>query len=124
MRKGEEVIVSKAEIKPVSFAPQLRGLTKGEINLMEMLLHHLKENKPIKIEDIAECYLKSTGYTKRHEEFFRYDQIEKRHIYHIVERTYTAKDYYAHRNGRTWFKSNLGNCILKGKLLAIPVIEM
>lgn len=26
-------------------------------------------------------------------------------------------------NGMAWFKNNLGACIIKGRLLAIPVIE-
>lgn len=111
--------------KAVGFDSVLKGLPKGQVNIMKMLTEHLKSGKPITKEDIAECYALTTAPTgfKRMQNYKR-DPITDEYKY-VQEIVKFDKDHWqAKWYSINWFKSNLGACILRGKLLAIPVIDM
>ncbi len=121
-----EVLVKNSDLKPVSFDKGLRGLTVGQCNLMEMLIKHLNEGISITKDDIIDCYVKSVavnGMAKRLLFNFSFDDDNNQPNYKnkIVDIT---KRWDTKGKAMIWFKQNLGACIIKGKLLAIPIINM
>lgn len=118
-------IVTVSTGRAVGFDNSFKGLAKGQANIMQMLTEHLKENKPITREDIAECYAKTTaptGYKIMRN--YRRNTITDQYEYFTEKIKYDKDHWQAKWYSINWFKSNLGACILKGKLLAIPVIEI
>lgn len=85
-----------------------------------MIKTHIQENRPITKEDIQEVYGQAMGVKRLYDGW--YDDGEWKHGYRDVD---VSKD-----EGRKkwrcmqWFRANLGSCVVQGKLIVIPVIEM
>jgi len=89
-----------------------------------MLTTHLKENKPIMKDDIVSCYIESIHPNKvRNTTEWYWCKEENMTRGRFVEKQLTVNDWETRSLAMLWFKTNLGSCILKGKLLVIPVIN-
>ncbi len=120
--------LSKASsLKPSSFDANIARLTLGQTNLLNFLIQSIKKNAIIKKSDISLLYcaslskdgqtipVKYFASTKKGIEIYKYKTLP------FVEAIQTS---YIKNNSIQWFKNNLGTCIIKGKILAIPVIEV
>lgn len=100
-------------IQPSSFDATDRKLTTGQKMLIELLSQKIKDKQPIKQRDIVDLYFK----------IFSKDGVWIT-VYFYFKHDVDKNNYYAKAKALSWFKSNLGSCIIKGKLLAIPIIEI
>lgn len=118
-------IQRKIDVSPASFI----GIERTSWNtkcILNLLNTHIKENKVITKTDICKCYVTCIFkgcplYEKR-----EYDYTLKMYKTKI----YTYENYlnyinrpYFNNSALQWFKTNLGSAIMKGKILAIPVID-
>jgi hypothetical protein len=123
-------IEKEAKVQAVQIEPN--GLSRQRITgnqqiLMDLILTCLKESTPITMDAIIKAYRASdTWYSKANEfNVYGFHEVNGKHVY--ASRTVP----WDHPNARhtmeframSWFRSNLGSCIVKGKLIAIPVIE-
>ncbi len=114
-------LAKKSEIKPVSFDRSLRGVTHRQTLILKLLSDRLKEGSPVTKADIRDIYARS--HSEDGFAFVRqYCNIDGVWGYHKV-RVDLRTHWRGETNAMQWFKTNLGSCIIKGKLLAIPVIE-
>lgn len=109
-----------SDIQPASFQKRLEKLSDGQAKILELLKNSIENNKQITTEDIVDLYfsivskdgvaitIRGNMYSSQH--FYSYN-IGKNH-------------QYTRTKAITWFKQNLGACIIKGRLLAIPVIDI
>jgi len=114
----------KNNINAASFYSKEDGLTDGQRYLLNLLTKRIKENVPITREDITDCYFHSCskdGKTIRVREF-NYSAYGGNTFKGV--RYLTNQDKYIQQKALVWFKQNLGTCIIKGKLLVIPVIDI
>lgn len=109
---------------PVSFDGHSPRITKGQKNLLDLITSKLKEQKPITQDDISECYAKTfrNSEGKRYIYDYGWENGQYRSGARWVD--YTKDHWHAKFNSHQWFKLNIGSCILKGKLVVIPVIEL
>ena len=113
-------IEKKSNLKPVSFDNGGRGLTKGQQMLLNLLSEKLKNNEPITKEDVTDLYINVQCPKRR---AYRYGQLPDG-TWGMMEKDIDNTDWTMRYSSRQWFKNNLGSCIVKGKLLAIPVIDI
>lgn len=117
----EELVVKN--ITPVSFITKQvyeERLTVGQKKLLALMQNKISSNTPITLEDIKDTYydaVNRNGYMNWHvwETGYRQRQISKEQF---------KLNCWSKEKSIQWFKSNLGACILKGKLLVIPIIEI
>jgi hypothetical protein len=115
---GSEIEI-QSKLQPASFVDRKKSLSDGQEHLMKLLVERISNKQPITQEDIVECYFKvasKDGETIRvrgcfGSPYFYCNQLEK-------------DSSLARSRANMWFKQNLGACIIKGKLLVIPVIEL
>ncbi len=120
-------LAKASSLKPSSFDANIAKLTIGQTNLLSLLIQSIKKNNIIKKNDISLLYCTSLSKdgqtiqvkyfagTKKGIEVYKYKTLP------FAEAIQTA---YIRNNSIQWFKNNLGTCIIKGKILAIPVIEI
>lgn len=93
--------------------------------IVRLLTDCLKNKTPITITKVMDTYAEWQATAKSHIYCMRavHENGETKHI-----RIKTKEDYLKYYvnpfNSRGWFKMNLGAAILKGKILAIPIIEI
>lgn len=117
-------IIKTSSLQPASFENN-KPLSYGQKNLLKLLTDKINNKEVVTKEDIVECYWEAVcdndGKIIRWED--RYvglpDQKWKQ-----IPIEYNKNSYKIKSAAMQWFKTNLGNCILKGKLLVIPVIEI
>lgn len=113
-----EVVEKISPLTPVPFDGSLSSLTVGQRNLLALLSEHLKNGQPITRDDIAECYIKSIAPNGKRTWVYKDGRYQHVHVFF-------KKDMWSVRTKSImWFKQNLGSCIIKGKILAIPVIDV
>jgi hypothetical protein len=112
-------LVKSIEVKPAPFDKQFERMTKGQSLILEMLKNHIAENKPITREDIAECYGKAMGVKRLYE----YEWVNGEFKQGFKDVDVAKCDWRKKWRSMQWFRTNLSACILKGKLVVLPVIE-
>lgn len=98
------------------------ALTDGQKNILEMMQKHLSEKRPITRDDILNCWIKTAaplGFLREYD----YKNIDGTYKYIPVDRP-VRECYGINSKSLQWFKVNIGTCIVKGKILAIPIIEI
>lgn len=113
-----------SNLVPASFDDRrVINVTDGQREIIKMLKTFLSEGRVITREDILECYIRSnypSGFVSVH----RFGDHNKDGNWHDKLVTLNARTTWEVKTRAvTWFKNNLGSCILKGKILAIPAIE-
>ena len=114
-------VIKSSELSAASFIDIKDNLSYGQRNLLQLLKEKISSNTAITKSDIIDCYIKSCskdGKTIR----YRYNLSQK--YGSIVCRYFTKEDKEILRFAKSWFQNNLGACILKGKLLVIPIIDI
>lgn len=111
---------SQNEFSAVSFTEERNKLSRSQDIIFELLTDKLSKKEPINRDDIIDAYFKAVskdGKTIRvrsclySTQFFQCLFVDRSHP-------------EAKKRAITWFKDNLGGCILKGKMLIIPVINI
>lgn len=113
-------------LSPASFDGR-KPLTTGQKNLLKLLTDKITKGEVITKQDIVRCYFDTIAINgKVFRERYRYEgsyrEGTSKRVY--FDQEFTVHDWVIQTGAMTWFKLNLGICILKGKLLAIPVIEI
>lgn len=117
------------DLIPVPFETNKPRMTERQLALLALLNKGITEKRPITREEIIEFYIEWSYPTREIWESFLEPIIGENGITgYNWRRRKVSLDRDRHRSiinpaAIQWFKSNLGACILKGKLLAIPVIE-
>lgn len=122
MKDTEVVNISTA--RPANIEIGKTELRYPEEQLMKLMIHHIKQSKPLTKPDITELWLYL--YRERSEMWYERNVYEDRKFVRR-ERIYYKVDKFnsgAQLDAMTWFKRTLANCIIKGKMLAIPVIQI
>lgn len=111
---------SVAKIPPsgIAFHPKVRGLSHGQQTLIDMLKTHVNEGKQVTREDIINCYMAAAEKPRT-----KYSYQCVNGVWQYVSVTRTSTDWDTYRKAMDWFKKNLGACIVRGKLIVIPIIE-
>jgi len=113
----------KKKIPSVPFPKLTVGLTTGQIILYNMLIDHIASNKVITRANMAKCYIKAvhpSGKIIR----WRWKVVKGKDVWTEFEEDIKATDPLVFISSLQWFKSNMATCIIKGKLLVIPPIEL
>jgi hypothetical protein len=107
-------------ITAASFERKLNKITDGQKRILNLLNENIKSGEPITMNQIIDIYFQTVSDNG--------DTIRIRYNLGWEQKTYCK---YADKNDPeirikaiNWFKNNLGSCIIKGRLLAIPIIEI
>lgn len=125
-------IAKSAPAAPVQLAPRLahaERLTGNQQLLMDLLLDNLKAGEPVTMDKIIAAYFKAdTWYAKSTRDegvtIYVYDHVIGKYTNQRVPWTHPSARSTVEFRAMSWFRSNLGSCIVKGKLIAIPVIDI
>ena len=123
----ETEIIKHQELKPVPFTGGLVKLEAQTELVLKLLSNAIKEDRPITKEDIIDCYLDFIFYGDRKTVYRSGLDSSKWGGHNGVftrEELKTDRQWYCERLSMNWFRLHLGSAILKGKLLAIPIIEI
>ena len=120
---GKEISLTKINLNS--------RLTKGQDTILNALHFCLKENKPLNWDLMVEIYSKANNYPKEVSEnaFDRTTREWKcRMVHKDIIKIYkeNGDDWiYAFKPRiRQWFATNIGSMVLKGSILALPIIEI
>jgi hypothetical protein len=116
------------QLSAASFKNNDRSTKQVDL-IVDLLTNSIKENRQITIEDIIETFLVwkeqvgkklilaqwNSGYQERNEHHYKYKEVSKKEF---------AQHWETKQKARNWFKTNLGAAIIRGKILAIPVIDI
>lgn len=120
-------IVIQNTTQAVSFSGIKDRLTLGQKNLIKLFVEKLKAQQPITKFDITKCYIDSL-YPQRHvrkwNNYSDYDSVLKQWSGgYYIDVADENKEHWQ-MAAMQWFKLNIGSCIIKGKIIAIPIIEI
>lgn len=91
-------------------------LTDAQVELMDTLKRCARLSMPFTREDMVRCYVLAA------QPFSHYDYATGKWV------SLPASDYRvrsrAEHHAYNWLQRNLGACIMKGRLLAIPVMQV
>ena len=107
-----------SSLQPASFAKGMDKLSPGQERILKLLTKRIKDNTPITIEDIVDCYFDTVSVegTVRVRGNLNYGTFYCNEL---------PKEHPQLRpKAIQWFKMNIGSCIMKARLLVIPIIEI
>lgn len=104
-----------------------RSNTIFQVKCLELLTNHLKANKAIRRDDIIQWYMDCLAF--KHPKGIQdnwYSREDNRWYFDIIplNKHYEQNAYKYDARAISYFKNVLGQCIINGKLLAIPLIEI
>lgn len=116
------------QLLPASFKNNDRSTRQVDL-IVQLLADSIRNNKQITIDDIIETFLTwkkevgkklilhewNSGYQERNEYHYKFREVSKEEF---------AAHWETKQKARNWFKNNLGAAIIRGKILAIPVIDI
>ena len=115
-----------SDIKPASFVPNNREDSLQIKLILRLLKSSIDNGKAITLDDIRMLHAEYSMTVMRNGAgygWFWDDRLNR-----TYRRAKTIEEWlHSHSQPSlsiTWFKNNLGAAILKGKILAIPVIEI
>lgn len=109
-------IVKQSDLKPASFQYDYK-LTNGQKKLLSLLHEKINSSQVIERDDIVQLYIDAMC---RNSQKMKWNYELQRKIPKEV----TKDTWWIRTEALSWFKSNLGACIIKGKLLVIPIIDI
>lgn len=126
-------LIKQSELSPVSFEKQ-KDLTKSQKAIYELLVKKAAYQEILKQVEIIELYLSVDKRTRWISKGYQVVEYPKTSVmagksYSMplgenVELTVNDKWYHGTKaRALQWFKNNLASCIIKGKILALPIIE-
>lgn len=120
---SDSVIAPIAQLRPVAFdnARPQDGLTHGQISIVAMLKQALVDNTQINREAITKAYISAChGGAETYCKAYRRQDGD--YDYKSVKVSIESRNIRS--KAIQWFKLNLGSCIIKGRVLALPVIDI
>jgi hypothetical protein len=115
-----------SNIQPASFVPNNREDSLQIKLIVQLLKSSIEQGKSITLEDIRFAHAEYAMTAKRNASgygIFMDEDGEKRYRRAKSKEEWFSSHCYPSLSV-TWFKNNLGAAILKGRILAIPVIEL
>ena len=100
--------------------PNTTRLTDGEKALLVLIIKKVKSKNSLTIDEVSDIYQKHVAYGRWYWDFSPDADLvwkNKRCLGQNLSEEQLIK------NTRQWFISNLGRLIIKGKLVAIPVLS-
>lgn len=123
-------VAKQLNVQPASFGVhQAYALTKGQKLIIELLNRCIREQRVLTREDITRCWIAAMcrdGYWLRYQDYQSYIDTTGtlRYRYVTKERPAEVNGWTERYTSMPWFRNNLGSCIIKGGILAIPVIQI
>lgn len=121
----ENRLAKSTECNAVSFEGKTAHTPATKL-VVELIANRVKEQQPITSDDIINLYIDWKITTKqelRTYVWYGYNNIPREAYISVGVDEY--RKYYRVKNlSRAWFKNNLANAIIRGKLLVIPIIEI
>jgi hypothetical protein len=114
-------------VKPASFSALKReDVSRFQTELiLRLLKSSIENNKPITLEDIKDIHAEYAMESRRHGSGYNWFGENGQKVWRRANTKEEWKNSHCRSSlSITWFKNNLGAAILKGKILAIPVIEL
>lgn len=117
-----------SDLKPISFGTDIRFMPPGVKHIVVLLTNSIKNSTQITRTDILNCYVDFVLETKcklTKEVYVGRNEAG----YSVWDTLEITKEEWCNLYGKktqslTWFQSNLGRAIVRGKILAIPIIEI
>lgn len=127
---GNIVTLNGKEISLISIG-KTNNLTDKQQMILDALYDCMQKNVAMNWDVMVGVYKNANGYPKEVEERF-YDRNLSKWSWRMVIKdpsiSYKNKDdnwiYWFKPKIRQWFATNMGSMILKGAILALPVIEI
>lgn len=113
----------KPSIQPASFQSRSDRTFLQTEYIVHLLKRGIDEQRILTREDIIDCYVSFYFHGKEKLVRREWNYFERKE----VENTYTPEEFRAKLYAPSviqWFKNNLGAAILKGRILAIPLIDI
>lgn len=123
-------IAKVSNLQPASFDDRRQNeLTDAQKNLIQLLIDKAESKEVIKRQDLIDFYILNVKKSETYKEYGTKPHPNPIYTHRITDYdNFRVKEWRKAWNIWThasqWFKLNLGICILKGKLLAIPVIDV
>ncbi len=113
-------IVKQSKLSPVSFDSNFGGMRPPEISVMKLLIRKQLSKEILTKDDVFDLYMEHyapSGY-KSKMVYISGGNWERKTV------SVSINDFGMRAKALIWFRNLLGHCIIKGKLLAIPVIDI
>jgi hypothetical protein len=125
----ENQLEKQSNLVPASFDRPTVKMTTGQTALLNLLKSKAESKEMISRKDIISFYIEHVKGGDIYKSYGSKPHPNPEYTYRVVDwDNFTLKRWSDQRNissqALQWFRQNLGSCILKGKLLAIPVIEI
>jgi len=111
------------QINAVTFHKSANDLTNGQKVIMDMLTWHMNEKLPVTKKHIVDAFVK-TKYPNGKMSRAKYEWRDNGYYFTGTEEIDVYDNWMLTYNAMEWFKRNIGSCIVKGKIVAIPLIEI
>lgn len=117
------VNIQRSEMPGVAIQGMIRGFTNGQLLLLHILNEKMRNKEPFTIEDARYIFAKAKKRGKQS------CYVGKDHGWVMtefdsgIELLKVRPDYYDY-DMKPWLKINLGALMMKGVLVAIPVIQL
>lgn len=121
-------IERQVDLKPAAFEEAGYYLTRGQRAIIALMNTCIQENRVLTRQDIIRTWIQCNC---REGQWYKYQTTEPYlDANGNLGRRWVFRERLADVNGSAerfkalpWFRNNIGSCVLKGGLLAIPVIE-
>lgn len=135
--ENPEIISNKSEVNAISFNLNNGGLkyTNGQLKLLQLFNNKILSKEPVTKDEIISVYFDYGAQWNRiylHSDFGIPEWVERKiwnekgvsihYKEYIKWRGYCP--YMIMRPTIMWFKNNIGALVLKGALVAIPVLQI
>ncbi len=100
----------------------MKSITTTKRQIQPVYFDDTKNRTSIENEHIVECYIKSVSESGKQKRIGNHKKNGKETF---GEYTITLTKYSQgiNQKARQWFKANLGSCVIKGRILVIPIIN-
>lgn len=116
--------MGKQKFLPMVLETTRNTLTPSQQAIMELLTKSINEKRPVSREAIVDAYtttLHPSGETTIRYETYNWEQ---RKYEKVAKKVVVKEDWRTAQKAISWFKNNLATCIIKGRILILPVIEI
>ncbi len=119
-------LVKLGDIKWMKFDEQPKEDTVSVRLIIKLLTDCINEGRQVTIDDIRGIHADYSMQRGMHRAGWVWDKKEDPNGKWVRAKTKQEwlDNYSSHYRAIPWFKTNLGNAILKGRLLVIPVINI
>lgn len=119
-------IVQHSELKPASFQNGSDRTYLQTKIIVDLLKRGVEEQRMLTRDDIIKCYVDFAQRDNKKLMVWRWKDSGDGWRNHHVELSPEeyANEWLVRQRAITWFKQNLGAAIMKGKVLAIPIIDI